>query len=326
MQVGSIGEWKGWVVSPLVALAQLTPPKSTTAPRKRVSCVFHCASALRGGLGAPSTFKTALALRSSPSRIASEVFAFEGDRGRPAGDDKKLGEVDRALDRALGGPQSFEIGSRDTSSRRKIGKARRVGRQKTKKDATTQTEARRGWGWVWRCISEGVQLQRRGRSSQATVAVMGVMTHLWAASVRLDSKAKKKREAKTRRQTTKLKGKWEATGEAAWLRSRVIDLSWTLQEGKRRRGKEKEVYRKKQERAERVRHQQVWMNEAQFYREQYGSGGSLGADCPYDPVLAENVMGMMSDMEMHEPAMTKRAMKRSTVIEEREGGRFWWLP
>ena len=106
MQVGTTGEWEGWVVSPLVALAQLTPPKSTTAPRKRVSCVFHCASALRGGLGAPPTFKTALAFRSS-SRIASKVFAFEGDRKLPAGAGEEHGEAGSELDRALGGPSGL---------------------------------------------------------------------------------------------------------------------------------------------------------------------------------------------------------------------------
>ena len=181
---------------------------------------------------------------------------------------------------------------------------------------------------MWGCISEGVQLHRRGRSDQATVAVLGVMAHLWAAAARPESRAKKKREAKTRRQATKVKRKWEVTGEAAWLRSRLNDLSGTLQEGRRRRVKEIEFDMKQQKTAERGRHQQAWQwkDEATFYRELYGPGGSLGAECPYNPVLAQNVMGMMSEMEMYEPTMAKRTMTRSTEIEEKEGGRFWWLP
>ena len=75
---------------------------------------------------------------------------------------------------------------------------------------------------------------------------MGVAAHLWgerhAAVVKTELSTRKKRKAKAKRKENwlKMKGRWEATGEAAWLRARWDDLWWTLEEGKRLRDEEKD--------------------------------------------------------------------------------------
>jgi len=313
-------------------LVATIPPRrleTSTARRKRVLCVFHCAPALRGGSGAPSASKmTALALQGS-----SRIKAHDDDEESGLGNGADAAAVSAA---AMAPVFSFGADRKDKRKDRALREKVRV--VKTRRDEKMKT--------AWRATVDRSRRMAGTKENQRAVTTVVCGASLFrialakkkqkeaeastaAARLELSSQKKKTAKAKRKEKWMKMKGWWEAAGAAAgaaaarleqgkdrWLRARLGGLMCFKRDKIRR-----DMIKKHQTRT------MADFQKADFQKKNdYGYCGSLGPECPYNPLLAESVMGMMSDMGMQEPLMTKRTMKRSTEIEEKEGGRFWWLP
>ena len=317
-------EWRGWVVSPLVAAPSSTPGRKTTAWNFDVrgkGWKIDDEKTLRTG-------RTELALFSVPTSVgfANQVFTFNGSGRDDQRADEKIDEASCATLRTIGGTLSFETGSH---AKRKIVKARRGEKKKTTTttEAATQTRWYSPWRVEWVGVARKYEELCWERSSRAKTIVMGVAAHLSkerrAAAMKIEPTARKKREAKASRKLKwmKMKGWWVATGEAAWLWARRWALVWTLGMGRRRLDDRRSRLLKKNTKDKELQLKQ--REQASSYKE---FCGSLGAECPYNPVLIEQFNTMMNEISATTPTMRKRTTKRETEIEEKEGGRFWWLP
>ena len=170
-------EWRGWVVSPLVAAPSSTPGRKTAAWNfdvrgKGSGWKIDDEKTLRTG-------RTELALFSVPTSVgfANQVFTFNGSGRDDQRADEKIDEASCATLRTIGGTLSFETGSQ---AKRKIVKARRVEKKKTTTttEAATQTRWYSPWRVEWVGVARKFEELCRERSSRAKTIVMGVAAHL----------------------------------------------------------------------------------------------------------------------------------------------------